>query len=471
MKSRSVIRQTALAVLASQLVCAGAFTATALLHQRRVQVRAVDVTLQGRTDSLLGAIQDAEDPEDSVLIDPHELNVPEEDTYAVYNQGGRLLGASKNAPPELTTRTQDGFSSRKVNGHTYRLLESEGLRIIDRAENKGVGLERPVTILYAVRTDRIWRDVLEASSFYLGLSVLLIVSTGALTVMLLRRSLRPLKELATAASAVSVRTLEFIPPPSALQIRELQPLARTLSATVEGLRRSFDLQHRFVGDAAHELKTAVAVTRSSIQLMVLRNPASGDHAEALDALFEDNLRVEDLVNRMLSLARVEEQRALPADPVDLAFTSREAVLRLQNFAQAHQIRFKQSLELPLMVRMAAEDISVVVSNLVVNAVKHSSPASFVEVAIESANDAAVLRVRDHGAGIAPEALPHIFERFYREDTSRSRETGGAGLGLAICKSIVDGAGGTIAVTSAPGMGTSVTVTLPCVETARLFIEG
>lgn len=124
-----------------------------------------------------------------------------------------------------------------------------------------------------------------------------------------------------------------------------------------------------------------------------------------------------------------------------------------------------------MVRMAAEDISVVVSNLVVNAVKHSSPASFVEVAIESANDAAVLRVRDHGAGIAPEALPHIFERFYREDTSRSRETGGAGLGLAICKSIVDGAGGTIAVTSAPGMGTSVTVTLPCVETARLFIEG
>ena len=460
MKSRSVVRQTALAVLASQLVCAGAFTTTALLHQRQVQLRALDVTLQGRSDSLLGAIQDAEDPEDSVIIDPHELNIPEGDIYAVYNHGGRLLGASKDAPPELSARTHEGFSSLRVNGHSYRLLETEGLRIIDRAENHGVGLERPVTILYAVRGDSIWHEVLAASGFYVSLSLLLLISTGALTVVLLRRALTPLQELATAASTVSVRTLEFVPPVSALQVRELQPLAHTLSSTVEGLRRSFEQQHRFVGDAAHELKTAVAVTRSSIQLMILRRRTSADQALALDALFQDNLRVEDLVNRMLSLARVEERHSPPSHPVDLAWAGSEALGRLQNFAETHHVGLRQTAQASVVVLMTAEDIGVVVSNLVVNAVQHSQPSGFVDIAIEGADGAAILRVRDYGAGIAADALPHIFERFYREDTSRSRETGGAGLGLAICKSIVDSAGGTIAVESARGSGTSVTVTLP-----------
>jgi signal transduction histidine kinase len=460
LKTRSVVRQTIAVILLAELFCVAAFTGTALVHEWQVRLRALDITLQGRSDSLLGAIQDAEDPDDNVTIDPHELFIPATDTYAVYNQGGRLLGASKDAPDELIKRNGDGYSTREVQRGSYRVLEREGMRIIDRPENDGVGLQRPVTILYAMRDDGLWREVLKGASFYIGLSAALILLSGTLMVILLRRAMRPLQELASAASAVSVRTLEFIPPDSALQLRELQPLATTLSATIERLRNSFDQQHRFVGDAAHELKTAIAVTRSSIQLMMLRPRAAPEYVEGLDALLQDNIREGDLVTRMLTLARVEERQNMVPGPIDIALIAEDAVRLLKNFAETHDVGLRAEIESPVMVRIAADALRVLVSNLVVNAVQYSPPGSSVEVGTMLRGDSAVLLVRDHGAGIAAEALPHVFERFYREDSSRSRATGGAGLGLAICKSIVEGAGGTIGIESVLGGGTTITVILP-----------
>jgi signal transduction histidine kinase len=462
MKTRSVLRQTILTILLAELVCAAAFTSTALLHEWRIRRRALDVTLQGRSDSVLGAIQDAEDPETNVTIDPHELNIPQRDIYAVYNQGSRLLGSSKNAPSELIQRRGDGFSTRVLHGQSYRVLEREGLRVIDRAEHGVDGLQRPVTILYAMRSDRVWHEVLEAASFYVGLSVLLIFGTAMLMVVLLRRALRPLEELAIAASTVSIRTLEFVPPDSALQFRELQPLAITLSTTVRGLREAFESQRRFLGDAAHELKTAVAVVRSSIQLMMLRPRTTSEYAQGLATVLNDNMRVEDLVSRMLSLARMEERDNRVLSPIDFATVVQKAVLHLKSFADTHHVNLKEHIEAPMPVRMAAEDVHVLVANLVVNAVQHSSPGAIVELRMERQEKSAILRVRDYGTGISMEALPHVFERFYREDRSRSRETGGAGLGLSICKLIVEGAGGAIAIESKLGDGTNVTVTLPCV---------
>ena len=462
MKTRSILRQTILTILLTELICAIAFTSTALLHERRIRLRALDVTLQGRSDSVLGAIQDAEDPETDVTIDPHELNIPKKDIYAVYNRGSRLLGSSKNAPSELIQRKSDGFSTRVLNGQSYRVLQREGLRVIDRAEHGVDGLQRPVTILYAMRSDHIWHEVLEAASFYVGLSVLLIFGTALFIVVLLRRALRPLKELATVASTVSVRTLDFVPPNSALQVRELQPLAITLSTTVRGLREAFESQRRFLGDAAHELKTAVAVVRSSVQLMMLRPRTTSEYAQGLETVLNDNMRVEDLVSRMLSLARMEEQYNRVLSPIDVAIPVQKAILDLKSFVEMHNVNLKEHVEAPMFVRMAAEDVHVLVANLVVNAVQHSFSGAMVELTLERQAKSAILCVRDYGTGISTEALPHVFERFYREDRSRSRETGGAGLGLSICKLIVERADGTIAIESKLGVGANITVTLPCV---------
>jgi signal transduction histidine kinase len=115
------------------------------------------------------------------------------------------------------------------------------------------------------------------------------------------------------------------------------------------------------------------------------------------------------------------------------------------------------------VNLSAEAAQTLISNLVMNAIQHSAPGNAVRVRVSvNGTPNAVLMVEDSGSGIAPENLPHVFDRFYREDKSRSRETGGAGLGLSICKSIVESAGGEIGVESVPGRGTTVIVDLKTV---------
>jgi signal transduction histidine kinase len=446
-------------VLAAQILCAVALCGAALMHERHTRFRAFDTRLQGRSDSLLGAIQDAEDPDDNVTIDPSELNVPDEDVYAVYNQGGRLLGSSKNAPAVLIARGKDDFRDVRVRGSSYRVLQREALRVIDRAEHQGVGLRRPVTIIYASPEGHVWHEILEAASFYLITIALAATASVLFVAVLLRRALRPLSDLAAAAANVSAPSLEFEAPSSALRLRELRPLAEVLSNVVAGLRESFANEHRFVGDAAHELKTAIAVVRSSVQVLMLKRRTGEEYTAGLDRILEDTQRVEALVAQMLQLARLEEGSEAGGPAVDLAHVVVSVAEKLQPIAVSHGVKVVVQSPENMMVKLLPESAEVLVSNLLHNAIQHSRPASPVSLSVaQDASGVIRLEVADRGEGIAPEALPHIFERFYREDRSRSRATGGTGLGLAICKSIVDAAGGSIAVESTRSIGTRVQVT-------------
>ncbi len=272
MKPESLVRRAVAIVLMAELLCAVAFSCTALLHEVRTRLRAFDVTLQGRSDSLLGAIQDAEDPEDNVTIDPAELRLPKTDLYAVYNQGGRLLGSSENAPEALVRRGADGFTERSSDGHSYRVLQRDALRIIDRAEFGAAGLRRPVTIVYAAPTGYIWHEIFKAAGFYVAVSVTLLCLTAALLILLLRKLFQPIRDLAAEASAVTANSLQFEPPPTALRLEELRPLAEALSAAIARLRRSFEMEQRFISDAAHELKDGRS--RGSIHRPGAEHPAT-----------------------------------------------------------------------------------------------------------------------------------------------------------------------------------------------------
>ena len=458
MRSASLTRRALGTVLLAELLCAFAFSGTALLHERQSRLHAFDVSLQGRSDSLLGAVQDAEDPDDNVAIDPAELSLPVADVYAVYNQGGRLLGASAHAPAVLIARDASGFSNRRWEGRNYRVLQREALRIIDREEYGAKGLRRPVTIVYAARTGHIWHEIFEAAEFYMVVSVILLFVTTGLLLLLLRRVLQPLDGLAVAAGGISASALQFAASPEALQLRELAPLATALSAAMDRLRAAFARQHRFLGDATHELKTAVAVVRSTVQLLTLRPRSAEEYQAGLQRVLDDNSRVEELVSRMLLLAQMEEPAAAGAAVTDLAQSAATVLRRVQSFAEAQGVLLQMAACAPVPVRLAPERAEVLLSNLVVNAVQHSAPGETVCVALEREHGThAVFTITDHGTGIAPEALPHVFERFFREDRSRSRATGGAGLGLAICHAIVEAAHGSIAMQSTPGQGTEVRV--------------
>jgi signal transduction histidine kinase len=279
---------------------------------------------------------------------------------------------------------------------------------------------------------------------------------------LLNRGLAPLRDLAAAASVVSVDSWEFAPSEGARAIRELAPLTGALETVLHGLKRSFQQQHQFVSDAAHELKTAVAVAKSSVQLLTMRHRTAVEYEAGLERCQADCERMEEIVAKMLTLARVESQEeskptAHATRLLDCVYAAGE---QLATVAQGKGMRLTLSGDDTAVVDMAAEQLQLLCSNLILNALQHSVDGSEVRAVVQIGRHSVELRVEDDGSGIEPEMLPHVFDRFYRSDPSRSRKTGGTGLGLAICKAIATRARGNIEIASDLGQGTVVTVHFP-----------
>lgn len=482
-KSRSIAFRLIAAVLAVELVSSVAVIFLSLGYERHTHFRAFDVMLRGRADSVLGAVQDAEDTGDNVMLDLADLHVPPEDVYEVWDGRGHLLGRSPNwlGSASITAPRHNGYSRFALGQRLYRLLRMQGSRIVDPGETGG-GHLRFVTILYGAPTDHVWGAIRRAVEFYAAGSLLLLLVTGPMIAWLLHRGLAPLRQLAALAAQVSVNSWEFAPPVSARTTRELAPLTTAIESVLHRLQRSFEQQATFVSDAAHELKTAVAVVKSSLQLLSLRQRTAAEYQAGLARCVADSERLEDLVAKMLTLARLENEPGRDGSETDpFAANSacgiiecvRNAVEQLGTVAAFRGVRITVSdmagEDLP--VPLAPDDCSLLISNLLLNALQHSFAKSMVNLRLISWGQAIELVIEDHGEGISPEALPHVFERFYRGDASRTRSTGGAGLGLAICKAMVEKAGGTISIASRKGEGTTVNVRLPVASAAPAHTQG
>jgi signal transduction histidine kinase len=466
MKTRSIAFRLIAAVLLVELVSAVVVVFLSLGYERHTHFRAFDIMLRGRADSVLGAVQDAEDTADNVMLNQADLHLPPDDIYEVYDGSGRLLGRSPNwqgAEVSSPEPLHEGFSRLAVNHRRYRVLLMNGSRIVDPGEPGG-GKLRNVTILYGAPTELVWHAINGAVEFYAAGSVLLLLVTGPLIAWLLHRGLLPLRQLAALAGRVSADAWEFSPPASARLTPELAPLTQAIENVLQRLESSFVNQRVFVSDAAHELKTAVAVVKSSLQVVAMKRRTPEEYEAGLERCVADSERLEDIVGKMLVLAREESTAPAAAgqSAADLAESVRHAVAHLESVAAMAGVRVlvvdPQNTVFP--VAAAADECSMLASNLILNAIQHSRPASEVEARISQAAGIVQLEIEDRGEGIDPAALPRVFDRFYRSDPSRTRNTGGTGLGLAICKAIVERAGGTIAIASRPGMGTTVTVRLP-----------
>ena len=459
----SIAFRLIVAVLLVELASAALVILLSFGYERHTHFRAFDVMLRGRADSVLGAVQDAEDAEDNVMLDLADLHVPPDDVYEVWDGRGRMLGRSPNWPGSsgIAVPQADGMTRLDLNGRHYRLLRLHGSRIVDPGEPGG-GKLRPVTILYGAPTERVWHAIRNVVEFYAGASLLLLIVSGPLIAWMLHRGLLPLRQLAALAGEVSAHSWEFSPPASARETAELAPLTQALESTLQRLERSFTQQKTFVSDAAHELKTAVAVAKSSLQLLNLKERSTAEYRAGLEQCLADTQRLEDLVAKMLTLARVENGPSSIAVPdrCDLADCVRQTVAQLHSVATLREINVTVEGPESCSVRLVGEDCALVVENLLMNALQHSPKSSTVAMRIADEDGAIQLSIQDNGEGIDPRVRPFIFDRFYRGDPSRSRSTGGAGLGLAICKAIVEKAGGSIALQSKPGEGTTVTVHLP-----------
>ncbi len=464
MRPYSLKRRLVTAVLLVQLISAVSIAALAVGFERHTRFRAFDVMLRGRADSLLGAVQDAEDAQDNVMLDGTEASFPRADVYEVIDDRRRLLGRSANwqglDAAELG-KQERGVYKMRLHGRRYRVLRISGLRMVDPGD-KGGGMARHVTVVYGAPTEGVWREVWESVAFYALTSLALLAISGLLMVWLLDHGLAPLRELASEAAGVSVVSWDFRPSERVLMTRELAPLAGALAMVLSGLERSFVQQRQFVSDAAHELKTAVAVVKSSLQLLAMKRRTVEEHEAGLERSYQDCERMEELVARMLTLARVENEPQADAGEhtADLTEAVELVMKQFETMANVKGLRLALSSPGAVAVAVDPEELRLLCSNLILNALQHSPAGAEVRAVVRRQGHMAELCIEDQGAGIAAEALPYVFDRFYRGDRSRSRETGGTGLGLAICKAIVERARGDIRISSVVDGGTAVTVHLP-----------
>jgi heavy metal sensor kinase len=470
MQQNSMQGRLIAAVMLSQLLLAAGLLLAGVLYTHRRLLATLDAGLQGRAMSVVALVRYTEDATGKVYFDdtlmPESIDPSHPDLFAVWTERSGLLTRSSNWPADLAISPRDprnrwNFRSNHI---PYRALRVSQVPVLDREEGKAFQ-PQSLTIVYATPMLQLRSQVREAGVFIALASLVLLGATGLLALWGIRRGLRPLEHLAAQATHVSAEHWEFRVPEDAQQVEELRPLTRSMAHMLERLERSFAEQREFVGNAAHELKTPVAVLKSTLQSLLQRPREAEEYRLGLERSLEDLERLEGLLHGMLRLARAEqsERGALGRDleAVDLATTCEEAIARIRRLADARHAQVHLVTNGRVLLRADPEDLQLVWVNLLENAVRYSPEGGSVEVVItHTESGRARVEFADHGPGIPPADLLHIFERFYRGDPSRTRATGGFGLGLAIAKALVEAYGGTIAADSRAGDGTRMTVELP-----------
>jgi signal transduction histidine kinase len=464
MKRYSLRRRLLAVVLALEFALALGISFATLFFTLHEQVRSFDLRLQGRADSLLGAVQDSEDAADNLKLDPRAIDLGHHDLWMVQGGGGRVIAKSSNwDAADMTEFHGRRPHTFRIHGAYYRGMVTHGIRVVD-AEDKNGGIQRPVTIFYAASLHHVHEALVDASQFLLLANGVLLLVTGSLLIFFLRRGLAPLDHLNRAASELHPEQPVFRTPPDAADVEELRTLAATLESATKRLDESYQQQQMFLHNAAHELKTAVTIVKSSLQLLASRPRTPAEYKEGLEACLADSDRMGELVQSMLLLARLE-QNAAPAEAAcDLGEMVEEVAAQLATTAEARGIDVKLETDHEAWAPLDCDAASTLISNLMMNALQHSPAGTQLQVTTRVDGGEVELVVQDQGEGIRPEDQPHVFERFYRGDSSRARTTGGTGLGLAICKAIAESCGGKITLTSTPGEGTRMEVKLPRLQT-------
>ena len=306
-------------------------------------------------------------------------------------------------------------------------------------------------------------------------TVVLILPVGLLAAVLLgawiaRRALEPVDRIITEVREITDGRSLHRRLAAPIVKDEIGRLADTLNQMMTRLERSFAALRRFTADASHELKTPLTVLRAGVERAITTPNLPPEALAALEEALQEITRMTELVDALLTLARADEGIApLHREPVDLRAIVEEARETGELLAEEAGVRMEVAVPLePVVVPVDASRIRQLLLNLLTNAVKYTPAGGSVRLQLAAADGRVTLTVADTGIGIAPGDLPHIFDRFWRADSARTRtgERPGAGLGLAICKWIAEAHGGQIEVASRPGRGTTFTVTLPREPAAR-----
>jgi len=388
-----------------------------------------------------------------------EASEPHHYYYRIVNRDGDQIAASPNEPDSRRHHSDNYFPT--VNqaadipgkgGLPAKLISFDSYR----EATSQLPSDEIVTVGCSIAPEL--NDLRQSALTLLavGGAVLLVGLAGGW--WLVGRALRPIQSIGAAAGKISAGDLS-----QRINVAdtesELGELAVVLNSTFARLETAFAQQKQFAADAAHELRTPVTVILTQTQTALAREREAASYRQTVEACQRAAQRMRKLIESLLALARFDAgQEVLNRMRFDFAKTISESTELVQTLAEERGVKIISELA-PLEISGDTERLTQVVTNLLNNAIQYNHSGGEVRVSLAAQNALATLVIADTGQGIAPEDLPRVFERFYRADTSRTG-AGNSGLGLAICKAIVEAHGGTIEVASQEHAGTTFTVRLP-----------
>jgi two-component system, OmpR family, sensor kinase len=380
---------------------------------------------------------------------------PGEEPYFVVfaNQSGILksVGLPDQAPPQRMRLRQSAEFDHRQRG-IYREIALQG------PENTQILVGRSIEHEQASLAVFFWQMVLTGTAvFAVGLA-------GGW--WLSRRAVQPIETMSATAASISAAHLDRRIDVAGAD-NELAALGRVLNAMFDRLEAAFHQQMRFTADASHELRTPLAIVLTNAEVALGRPRSPEEYREALEVCAQAARRMKHLADDLLVLARADAGRLeLQSVSLDLKEIASETAALIAPLAQEKKIDIAVTGD-SACAHGDPDRLLQVVTNLVSNAINYNREGGRVTLETSTTDAHALLTVADTGAGISEADLPHVFDRFYRADQSRTRQRGGAGLGLSICKTIVESHGGSIEIASQQGRGTTVTICLPLTQRRKL----
>ena len=396
---------------------------------------------------------------------PEVLLLPSETGYEKFAQiedsADQIIARTDNLRPNAPLPAHPDRETRARDGHVvYGDLKYRGVPLravyypFRDAEN-----QRILAVIAISQEPN--RRALDALVEALGLSLVLgAVLAGLGASRLARRLTAPLTEIAGAARSVGGASLGTRIP-TVSPDAELQEITDVLNEMLARLEAAFAAQTRFAADASHELRSPLSNLRGTVEVALRRSRSNDEYRETLTTSLAEVERLSRLVSALMTLSRADSgQFALTLVPCDLGQIAAQAVAAHAARAAAQTVSLTLSSTEPLPVQGDADRLRQALDNLLDNALRYAPAGSAVTLTATREGDRCAVQVRDSGPGLSDEDQTRIFDRFYRADESRARQSGGLGLGLAITKAIAEAHGGRVQVQSVPGAGAAFTLILP-----------
>jgi two-component system OmpR family sensor kinase len=419
----------------------------------REERQSIDTTLRERAITFVRAY-DAEASEGSrekaAAEATRDFARGEGDVYVYDGTGKPIAQSDKTDNPASIPVVRAAFKNALAGGARLVTVDRETRCIVAR-----LGVHYVVVITQSLEREAEALSRLR-QAMAIAIPVALVVA-AAIGYLLALRSLAPVSRMTEVASRIEAENLSeriaFAHPSD-----ELGRLGTVLNALLERLERSFEQQKRLLADTSHELRTPVTIIRSEAEVTLSRERDGSEYRDALEIIRSEATRLTYLIDSVLLLARADaKQHRIANEAFSLNEVTEQSVHALRTVAERRGIDLSCGTNGPMPMRGDAELIRRMLLNLLDNAIKFTDRGGKVRLDVSRAGDAYLIRVSDTGRGVAPEAQPHIFDRFYRADRARSRDpnretASGAGLGLSIARWIAEQHGGDVRLMQSSSAG-------------------